>query len=87
MNREELRKIVVSELVRLAPEIDVATLSDGVRIRDELDLDSFDFVRFVAALDERLRVPTPESDYARLATLGGCLDYLQQKLEAAPLPA
>ncbi len=77
MTRDELRTVILEELGRLAPEADLASLPPAARIREELDLDSFDFARFVTALDERLGVAIPEEDYARLETLDRCLDYLE----------
>ena len=35
-----------------------------------------DFLNFLIALHKDLGVEIPEKDYARLATLSGCLDYL-----------
>lgn len=82
MTREALRDLVAEELCQLAPELDRSQVPDSLRIRDELDLDSFDFVRLVARLSERLALPIPELDYEKLQTLGACVDYLHQKLAA-----
>lgn len=88
MTREQLRDLVVKELSRLAPELDRAALPDTLRIRDDLDLDSFDFVRLVASLSEQLALPIPELDYGKLETLGSCVAYLGQKLSGSqPQPA
>ena len=84
MTRDELRDVVLEELGRLAPEADLAASSPATRLREDLDLDSFDFVRFVTALDERLGIEVPEADYARLQTLDGCLSYLLTRVPAAP---
>lgn len=83
MTRDALRAVVLEELARLAPEATLSTLPPGARLREELDIDSFDFLRLVTALDERLGVDVPERDYAALQTLGGCLDYLAQRLDEA----
>ena len=82
MTRERLNQVVVEELRRLAPELDPAALREGVRIREDLDLDSFDFVRFLAALDQRLGLSIPEADYAQLVTIADCLDYLEKRLHS-----
>lgn len=83
MSREELRAIVLAELARLAPEADLASLPPQARLREELDIDSFDFARFISALDERLGVEVPELDYGKLETLEGCLDYLSARSKLA----
>jgi len=72
----------VAELCRLAPELGRANVSDTLRIRDDLDLDSFDFGRLVIRLSEQLALPIPELDYSQLETVGACLEYLGQKLAA-----
>ena len=72
----EIKEVVVAALKRIAPEIDPASIRPGVGLRDELDLDSMDFLNFVLALHERLGVDIPESDYPRLYTLDGAIAYL-----------
>lgn len=83
MTNDELSRVVLEELRRLAPEIDPAAVSARTHLRDDLDLDSFDFARLVTALHARLGVDVPEPDYRRLETFGGCVDYLAAK-QAAP---
>lgn len=80
MTRDELGAVVREELAHLAPEADLAGMPANLRLREDLDIDSYDFARFVTALDERLGINVPETDYAKLETLGGCLDYLQARL-------
>ena len=84
MTREELRQAVFEAVARLAQEAALASLSPKARLRDDLDLDSFDFVQLITAIDERLGITVPEVDYGKLETLEGCLDYLEAKLRAAP---
>ena len=45
-------------------------------LRDQLDIDSMDFLNFVIAMNERTGIEIPESDYGELATLTGCVTYL-----------
>jgi len=76
-----LRDVVLEEIGNLAPEADLATL-DGTRdLREQLDLDSMDFLNLVIALHQRLGVDIPEADYAELVTLDGALRYLARKTE------
>lgn len=86
MTREELRAVVLEELTRLAPEAAPPSLSPKARFREALDIDSFDFIRFVTALDERLGIDVPETDYRELETLEGCLDYLEGRLRIRAAP-
>jgi acyl carrier protein len=70
-------------LAALAPEADLDALPPDARLRDELDLDSMDFLNFVVGLHEALGVEIPEADYGKLATLAGCVAYLQARAPAA----
>ena len=72
----EIKQAVLRLLGEIAPEADLASLKPDVSFRDQLDIDSMDFLNFVIALHDALRVDIPESDYPRLATLNGCIEYL-----------
>ena len=80
MTLEEVVAIVIDELGRIAPETDASRLEPNAELRDELDIDSMDFLNLVTALAERLLIEIPETDYPKLATLGHATDYLVQKL-------
>lgn len=77
---ETLRDTVLRVLTDIAPDIDPADVAPETSLRDDLDLDSMDFLNFVIALNEALGVDIPEADYPSLATLQGCLDYLGARL-------
>ena len=76
MTREAIREAVVKALTSVAPEIDPASLDPNAEFRQEIDLDSMDFLNFVIALHERLGVDIPERDYPRLGTLDAIVDYV-----------
>jgi acyl carrier protein len=76
MTREQLQDVILHLLQEIAPETEVRSLSPDDRLRDALQLDALDFLNFIIAVHETLRVDVPESDYPQLATLGGCVDYL-----------
>jgi acyl carrier protein len=79
MDRNEIRKTVLDELRRIAPEVEEGELQADRPLREQIDLDSMDWLNFLVALHERLQVEIPESDYARLATLDQTVDYLAAK--------
>jgi acyl carrier protein len=74
-----LREAIQNAIGRVAPEADVDGLLPGVELRDQLDIDSFDFLNIVIALHESLGIEIPEADYGRLSTIDGAVAYLQQK--------
>jgi acyl carrier protein len=77
---EEIRSVVLRELGRIAPEADLAALPESLPLREELDIDSMDFLRFVTALHQATGVDVPEVDYEQIASLRGCVDYLAARL-------
>jgi acyl carrier protein len=79
MNQAEIRATVLAELKRIAPEIEDGELDAAKPLREQVDLDSMDWLNFLVALHERLKVEIPESDYARLGTLDQVVDYLAAK--------
>lgn len=81
MNPQNIRNVVIEALRSVAPESDPTSLADSARLRDELDLDSMDFLNFIVAIHESLQIDIPEADYARVQTLGGAVSYLATKLE------
>ena len=82
MTSDDIKAAVVSAVTGVAPEIDPASIHPGVSFRDEIDLDSMDFLNFVLALHERLGVDIPEVDYPKLYTFDSAMVYLASKLSA-----
>jgi acyl carrier protein len=76
MTEIEIREAVLRVLGSIAPEADLNRLKPQARLRDQLDIDSMDFLNFVIGLHQELHVEIPERDYGRLATLAGCVEYL-----------
>lgn len=76
MERAEIRDLVLATLEDVAPEADASRLDAAAPIREQLDLDSIDFLRFVTRLHERLGVDVPEADYGELASIDGAVGYL-----------
>jgi acyl carrier protein len=80
MNRDEVRALVVQELRRIAPELEEGELVAEKPLREQVDLDSMDWLNFIVALHERFKVEIPESDYARLGTLEQTVAYLSRRI-------
>ncbi len=79
MNTEQARAHVQAVLGRIAPEADLADVPGDVDFREELDLDSMDFLSLIEGLTEATGVDVPESDYEKVETLDGLLGYLTAK--------
>jgi len=79
MNEREIRDAVLSNLAAVAPEVDPAALKPDQPLRNQVDLDSYDWLRFLVALHEQLKVEIPEADYQKLTTLDRLISYLKEK--------
>jgi acyl carrier protein len=77
---DRVRRAVVAALVKVAPEADPASLDARQPLREQLELDSMDFLNFVIAIHESLGVDVPEADYAQLASLVEAEVYLDRRL-------
>ena len=80
MNKGEIETSVRKILADLTADKDALEIQADVRIRDQLDLDSMDFLNFLIAVDAELHVDIPEADYPRLRTLNDIVDYLSPKV-------
>ncbi len=81
MTAADIRATVLRILCTIAPEVDPLAIQPHVSFRDQLDIDSMDFLTFLVAVDKELHVDIPEGDYAQLATLNDCVDYIARRLE------
>lgn len=80
MNPDELRKIVLATLLSIAPEVEADELRADKPLRNQVDLDSMDWLNFLLGLHEKLAVNIPEADYTKLVTLNDVLSYLGARL-------
>jgi acyl carrier protein len=80
MTDTDMEKAVLASIAKVAPEADTSSLDRDADIRDELDLDSMDFLNVVTALHDALGVTIPEADYAKVRTVRGAVAYLREKL-------
>jgi acyl carrier protein len=72
----DIRTTVLAVLARIAPEADLDGLADDVDLREELDIDSVDFLNLMIGIFEATGVDIPERDYPQCTTLAGCVAYL-----------
>ena len=82
MTREQIGQAIVDIITDIIPDEDCSSLDPDQALRDQLDLDSMDFLDIVMELRKKYGVEVPESDYPQLATLTSCIDYLEPKLAA-----
>ena len=77
MTTSEIRDEVLDILEAIAPDEDLSNLDDSVSFREQLELDSMDFLDIVMELRKRHRVQIPEEDYPNLASMQSTVEYLE----------
>ena len=82
MTNDECKKVVLDIIADIAPDEDLTNVKGDVRLRDQLQLDSMDFLDIVMELRKRHGIEVPEADYMRLASLDSCAEYLVPKFNA-----
>ncbi len=80
MKREEITQKLLQALIDVAPEVDASALAPAKLLRQQVDLDSADWLNFLVAVHERLGVDIPDADAAKLSTLDKLVDYCAQRL-------
>ncbi len=79
---DDPRGVVLQAIGRIAPEADLDALDPSDELRDQLELDSMDFLNVVTAVGERLHLEIPERDYPKLTSLDGFVEYLRAHVPA-----
>jgi acyl carrier protein len=80
MQATDISQVILDIIGSIAPDEDTSNVKPDVRLRDQLDLDSMDFLDIVMELRKRYGIEVPEEDYPKLATLNSCVEYLGPKL-------
>jgi len=78
MNATEAKRLIFDVLSGIAPEADLDAVPGKAQLRDELDLDSMDFLNFIAGLHEQAGIDIPEAEYPKLFTLDGAVGWLSR---------
>lgn len=81
MNQDEIKQIIFQLLKKIAPETEPSTLLDDENIREALNIDSFDSLQFLVALDEKLGIEIPEQDYGKTNTLKNLVEYIMSRMK------
>lgn len=77
----EIRQVILNILKRIAPDEDLSNLDDAKPFREQMELDSMDFLDIVMELRKQYRIQIPEADYPQLATMGSTVTYLTPLLK------
>jgi acyl carrier protein len=83
VTESEVRQIVRQALSKVAPEVDLNAIDPAKDLRDQMDIDSVDFLNFVISLHKELGIEIPDADVPKLGTLNGCATYLQSRMKGS----
>ena len=81
MTRTEVEEVLLEIIADIDEEADFDALDPDKPLRDQLELDSMDFLDIVMELRKRYKLQSPEDEYPELATLNSCINYLEPKLQ------
>jgi acyl carrier protein len=87
MTAEQIRQVILDILNRIAPDEDLSELNDTVAFREQMELDSMDFLDIVMELRKLFRITIPEDEYENLVTMASTVKYLTPMLKDASVPA
>ena len=80
MTADDIREAIIEILSDIAPDEDLSGLEEEIAFRDQLELDSMDFLDIVMELRKRYRIQIPEEDYPALASMQSTVDYLEPRM-------
>ena len=81
MKTSDIREVILEILEDIAPDDDLTDLKDDVAFRDQLELDSMDFLDIVMELRKRYKIQIPEEDYPQLASMDSTCAYLEPHMK------
>jgi len=83
VTKESLQAVIIDIIRGIAPDEDLNSIDAEKPLREQIDLDSMDFLDIVMELRVRYKIDVPESDYMALNTLKSTVDYLFPKMQNA----
>jgi len=86
MTAAEIKEAIIDILSDIAPDEDLGDLKEDLAFRDQLELDSMDFLDIVMELRKRYRIQIPEEEYGELASMNSTVKYLEPLLKDLAKP-
>jgi len=80
MTTEQIKETIIEQILAVAPDIEKEEIEPDANLQRSLEIDSFDFLKVLTALNDELGVDVPESDYAQVDTLEHMADYFKARL-------
>ena len=80
MTKDEIKHMIIEQILEIAPDIAEDEIKPNENIQRSLEIDSFDFLKILTALNQKTGIEVPEADYAKVDTLGKMTDYFFERL-------
>jgi len=80
MTKEKLKSIIIEQILEIAPDIERDEIENDTHIQRSLEIDSFDFLKILTAMNEKVGVEVPEDDYAKVDTIEHMVEYFLARL-------
>lgn len=80
MTADQIKETIIKEIITVAPDIEEKEILPDANIQRSLEIDSFDFLKILTALNGQLGVEVPEADYAQVDTLEHMAEYFSKRL-------
>ena len=81
MTKEEIKSVLMEIVAEIIPDEDLTNLKGDIPIREQVELDSMDFLDIIMELRKRYGIEVPEDDYIHLATLDSSVAYLEPRMK------
>jgi acyl carrier protein len=80
MTNEQIRSVLMEIVAQIIPDEDLTSLRGDIPIREQVELDSMDFLDIIMELRKRYGIEVPEDDYMQLATIDSSVAYLEPRM-------
>ena len=80
MTTDEIKSTIIEQILEIAPDIAKEDIKANENLQRSLEIDSFDFLKILTAMNEKLGVEVPEADYSRVDTLEHMANYFAERL-------
>ncbi|HJX68797.1 MAG: acyl carrier protein [Chloroflexi bacterium RBG_19FT_COMBO_47_15] len=81
MTKEQIKATILEIIAQIIPDEDLSNLKGNIPLREQVELDSMDFLDIIMELRKRYGIEVPENDYVQLATLDGSVAYLEPRMK------
>ena len=81
LSEAQIKSDVLGVLNGIAPEVELDAIDPSRDLRDQVDIDSVDFLNFVIGLHQRFAIEIPDADIPKLSTLNSCIGYLASRVK------